>query len=146
MNEPAKRTLGRYLADASLAGLALLLVKYFGPEPEKPASRSVTNTAEHFVTMTTLVRKEIREEAERSRSFVLMWLFVCTLTILLGLVVVGYIAHRDNYNTTPAPMNIPVVMYTKGTSWEKGYLDSAGVNRSYHDGHDLGQINGWIKP
>lgn len=140
MNEPAKKTLGRYLADTITMAVALLFAKRQEPKAIDTDWIMERMTDEHRFTRNVV--REVRDSVRQLRSIV----FACWF-IIFGLQFwTLFSTNEQAINTTPAPVNIPVVMYTKGTSWEKGYLDSAGVNRSYHDGHDLGQINGWMKP
>ncbi len=148
MNEPAKKTLGRYLADASLAGLAMLLVKYFGPEPIAPqrTSNSVSERVEHMHA-NMMKMFELMDDAAIQRAKVMRnWMLLCTLAILLGLVAIGYIAHRNNFNAMPPPIETPVVLFTRSGHWHKAVRDSLGVDRNYETWERINNATGWMKP
>ena len=157
MNPPAKKALGRSIGDTVLAGLALLLIKYFGPEPIVPqrTSSSVSERVEHMHANMMKMFDLMDDAAIRRTKVMRNWMLLCTLAILLGLVAVGYIAQRNNYNATPAPINFnampppietPVVLFTRSGHWHKAVRDSLGVDRNYETWERINNAIGWMKP
>ena len=148
MNPPAKKALGRSIGDTVLAGLALLLVKYFGPEPIAPqrTSNSVSERVEHMHA-NMMKMFELMDDAAIQRAKVMRnWTFVYMLAILLGLVAVGHIAHRNNYNAMPPPIETPVVLFTRSGHWHKAVRDSLGVDRNYETWERINNAIGWMRP
>jgi len=149
MNPPAKKALGRSIGDTVLAGLAMLFFKYFGPEPERPSQktlRSVSDRVENMhksmITLLEFVNTEAIQRAKAMRN----WMLLCTLAILLGLVTVGHIAHSNNYNAMPPPIETPVVLFTRSGHWHKAVRDSLGVDRNYETWERINNAIGWMKP
>ena len=148
MNPPAKKALGRSIGDTVLAGLAMLFFKYFGPEPIAPqrTSSSVSERVEHMHA-NTMKMFELMDDAAIQRAKAMRnWMFVYMLAILLGLVAVGYIAQRDNYNAMPPPIETPVVLFTRSGHWHKAVRDSLGVDRNYETWERINNATGWMKP
>lgn len=144
MNPPAKKALGRSIGDTVLAGLALLLVKYFGPEPIVTRSAAERDHSIHKAMgdHTKYIHRHLDQLSKALRN----WMLLCTLAILLGLVTVGYIAHRNNYNAMPPPIETPVVLFTRSGHWHKAVRDSLGVDRNYETWERINNAIGWMKP
>lgn len=148
MNPPAKKALGRSIGDTVLAGLALLLVRYFGPEPEKAPKAINTDGIMKYVT---LEHRITREHIGINTDRIIFWIhmgIIITGAVMAFLLAVSLYPSKTapNFNAMPPPIETPVVLFTRSGHWHKAVRDSLGVDRNYETWERINNAIGWMKP